>query len=184
MRGKFLAVPVAVVGALLVGGAVTGTTLALWQDTVSVNRGTVSTSGFGLTVDNSAAANLGTLPTLQPGESAAVEVDVKNTGTNKAQNLKVDYYLDTLTSSNTALNGVMDAAASIKVGAGACVVATTGFKPVGPSYTATKLTTTTVEGGRTEKMCLTVRLPASAPAGSWNQAANLTFTFSGRQVRP
>ena len=66
MRTRVLLI-VAVVGALLVGGATTGTTLASWRDQAAAGSGTVTSGTFLLDINGggtTSAISLGTLPAL------------------------------------------------------------------------------------------------------------------------
>lgn len=183
MHRTLVAVPLAVVGALLVGGAVTGTTLALWQDTEPLNRGSLSSGTLGLTVNGASAVQLASLPgSLQPDVGEVIKVTLQNSAPATAKNMRAVYFLDAVTSDNSALNGAVQVDARRTYGT-TCAAATSGFKPVGTGYTSTRLTSTPVSPQATATICLTFRLPASAPASSRGQTGGLTLTFRGQQDR-
>ena len=178
MNARSLLTTVAVTGALVFGGAATGTTLALWQNqaataATSVSSGTLTVSATGL----------GSLTGLEPGVSRVVSGTITDTSPSAAKNLRTTFHLDGVSTSNSAVAGHLKVSATTVPATGTCS-ATTAFKPVGPSYTSTALTATGVPTGTSLKLCLTVQLDPAAPASARGQSATLTLTLRSQQVRP
>ena len=178
MNARPLLTVAAVTGALLIGGAATGTTLALWRDQAAMAATSVSSGS--LTVS---AAGLGSLTGLEPGVSQVVSGTIADTSPSAAKNLRSTFHLDGVSTSNSAVADHLKVSATAVPGNGACA-ATTALKPVGPSYTSTALTTTGGPAGTTRKLCLTVQLDAAAPTSARGQSATLTLTLRSQQVRP
>lgn len=178
MYARPLLTTVAVTGALVLGGAATGTTLALWRDQAAMAATAVSSGS--LTVS---AAGLGSLTGLEPGVGQVVSGTITDTSPSAAKNLRTTFHLDGVSTSNNAVAGHLLVSATAVPSNGNCT-ATTAFKPVGPSYTSTALTTTGLPAGTTLKLCLTVRLDPAAPSSARGQSATLTLTLRSQQVRP
>lgn len=182
-KGRTLLITVAVIGTLILGGALTGTTLAQWRGTASLNGGAVNSGTIGLTANGSTTASLGSLvSSLQPGVAQAVPLTLTNSAPVTSKNLRLALFLDTVTSSNAALNGALQVDA--RPYTGTCTAATSGFKTIGAGYTTTSLTTSSLPPQAIHTICVTLRLPSPAPSGSQGQSGLLTFTFRGQQVRP
>lgn len=98
MRGALLLTAASVVGAVAVGGAVTGSTLALWQDQRSLPAASVTAGTFGLDVRGQASATLDNLTGLQLGVRQAQPIRFISTGTGR--NLLMNVRLLSVTESN------------------------------------------------------------------------------------
>ncbi len=179
-----LLVTVSVIGTLVIGGALTGTTLALWRDQATIAAGSAQSGSIALSVNGTTTADLGAMDQLGPGEARTVSATLTNSTPVAAKNLRMQVHLDAVTSNNPALDSVLEVSAGAVTGAGSCTAAGTGFNPVGSSYPATQVTTTSLGPQASVTLCVTLRLPASAPSASQGQSGALTFTFRGEQVRP
>jgi hypothetical protein len=181
-KATSLLVTVSVIGALVIGGALTGTTLALWRDQAPLAAGQVQSGSIALSVNGTATASLGALNGLQPGVAQVVSANLTNSSPAAAKNLRMQVHLDSVSSSNPALDAVLEA--SVSTTTGSCVAAGAGFKPVGSGYSSTQLTSNSLAAQTSVTLCVTLRLPSSAPPAALGQSGTLTFTFRGEQVRP
>lgn len=172
------------VAVALVLGVGTGTTLALWRDTATVGASSARSATIAVQVNGSSTATLTGPTNLAPNVGATVTATLLNASPAGAKNLRMQLDLDAVTSSNAALDGNVEVAATTVATSGACTVATSGFAPVGPSYPITQLTTTSLAAQASRVLCLTVRLVSSPPASARGQSGTLTLTLHGRQVRP
>lgn len=180
---------VAVVGALLVGGATTGTTLASWRDQASAGSGPVSSGRFLLDINGggtTTAISLGTLPTLALNSGATA-------GAAQPQQATLNY---TVTGKNNqmqlALTGISanqpDLVTGLEVAASMVTTGTTCPSPAGTykplsGYTSTTLGTLTNSSG-SRKLCLSTRVKGNAPAAVAGKSGALTLTLTATQVRP
>jgi predicted ribosomally synthesized peptide with SipW-like signal peptide len=90
MKPTGLLLSVSVIGAVAVGGAVTGTTLALWSDQAAVAGGTVASGTIGLTVNGSTSVDLGSrFANMQPGEARTEDLTFRNSGSGANLRLQV-----------------------------------------------------------------------------------------------
>lgn len=147
---------VAVVGALLVGGATTGTTRASWTDGANLQPAAVGSGSMG----NTASASPTSL-TVQRGSSATSRVTVTDTSSAAAKNLQ-QRITPTLTGS---LPSGVTATLTTVGGGGACTGTSQG--PV-----------VLVPGGSFSS-CVTVTASSSSTASS----ATVTVSIDGVQVR-
>lgn len=146
---------VAVVGALLLGGAATGTTRATWTDSVDLAASAMSSGSMGLT----AAASDGSL-SVPRGGSGTVMVTVNDTSSAAAKNLRQRV---TATVGESLPTGIT--ATLTTVDAGRC----TGT-PQGP---------VDLTPGGSLTTCVTV----AATSGTSAASATVTVGVSGAQVR-
>jgi hypothetical protein len=175
---------VAAVAAAVVLGAGTGTSLALWHDAAVAPASAARSATISVQVNGSTSTALAGPTNLAPGVGRTVTATLANASPVGAKNLRMQLHLDAVTSSNPALNGALEVAATTVTTASACTPATTGFGPVGPAFASVPLTTTSLAAGSTRVLCLTVRLVAGPPASARGQSGTLTATFRGQQVRP
>lgn len=174
---------IAVAGTLLMGAG-SGTTLALWRDTATVATSSAQSAAIDVRVNGSTAAAI-TGPTgLAPGVGRTVTATLQNASPAGASNLRTQLFLDAVTSSQSTWTGVLEVSATTVASAGACTAATSGFKAVGPSYTSTQLTASALAPQQSTVLCLTVRLPGSAPSVTRGRSGSLTVTVRAQQVRP
>lgn len=175
------------VGALLVGGATTGTTLAHWRDQAALGASSVKGGTIGLTVNGSTSASFGSLAnlTLNSGATAggiqSATATLVNTSTGK--NMRMQMHLDNVTATTTGLTNGLEVAASTVATGVTCPSPAGTFKPLS-SYTTTPLTATSLSPGGTRKLCVDVRVKGGAGSTAAGQDGTLTFTFRGEQVRP
>lgn len=174
-----------VVGALIVGGATTGTTLALWHDKATLT-GSAQSGELVLHVDGETATTL-TLPgnlALNSGSSAGAPqpftATLKNAGAGK--NLRMQIHLDTVTSNADLTAGLEVAVATVSAG-DACPTPTNGdYKPLS-AWSTTALTTSSLAPDATRKLCGNVRVKGGA-TNIAGKSGTLTLNFRGQQVRP
>lgn len=178
MNVRSLLSTVAVAGALVLGGATTGTTLALWRDQAALPASSVASGSLAVS-----AGGLGSLTNLQPGVSQLVSGTLSDASPSTAKNLRTTFHLDGVATSNSAVAGYLMVSATAVPSTGTCT-ATSSFKPVGPGWTSTALTTAGVPAGTSVRLCLTVQLDPAAPESTRGQSATLTLTLRGQQVRP
>jgi len=169
------------VAGLLMLGATTGTTFALWHDSAQAAGVTATAGNISVTVNNSTAASL-TGPTgLTPGNAKTVTTTVKNASA-AAPNLRMQVYLDSVTSSQPAWTGDVEVAAATYTTS--CTAATTGYVSVGASSANVAVTSTSLSSGGSANLCISVRLKSSAALAAYGKTGTLTLTFRGQQVRP
>ncbi len=168
-----------VVGALLVMGAVTGGTHATWRDAASASTGTARSGVLAVGFPGPASGSWSA--PLVRGTAVAAATTVVNDSAANSKNLRVQLHLDAVTSSNAALDGVLQVNARRVTGS--CTAAGSGFKTVGAGYTPTAISTANLTSGQQVTLCLTLLLPASAPQSAGGQSATLTFTVRGQQTR-
>ena len=180
---------VAVVGALLVGGATTGTTLATWRDQAAAGSGTVQSGTFELDINGggtTTAISLGTLPTLAlnsgatAGAAQAQSATLNYTVTGK--NNQMQLALTGITANQADLVSGLEVAASMVTTATTCPTPAGTYKPLS-SYTSTALGTLANSAG-SRKLCLSTRVKGSAPAAVAGKSGALTLTLTATQVRP
>jgi hypothetical protein len=168
------------VAGLLMLGATTGTTFALWHDSAQAAGVTATAGNISVTVNSSTAASIAG-PTAVTTGGQTVTTTVKNASV-VAPNMRMQVLLDAVASSQTAWTGNVEVAAATYTGT--CTAATTGFVAVGASAAGAAVTTTSLASGATANLCITVRLKSSAPATAYGKNGTLTLTFRGQQVRP
>ena len=180
---------VAVVGALLIGGATTGSTLASWRDQETVAGQNITAGEFDLNVNGggkTVAISLGTLPQLAlnfgstPGAAQAMSATLNYKVTGKNNRMRLD--LTGVTANQTDLTSGLEAAASTVAPAATCPSPATGYKPLSAD-TTTNLNNLANASGSV-KLCLSVRVKANAPAAVGGKSGALTLTLVGTQVAP
>ena len=181
---------IAAAGALVLGGAGTGTTLALWTKTVTVPASSVTSGAISVTVNGSTSASIagptGLARGVGPGNAGvakSVSATLKNDSPSGAKNLRMAIYLDSVTASQTDLNTNLQVAASTVATTGTCPSPAGTFKTIGTGYTSTLLTGTNTQPQASLKLCVDVRVRSGAGAAADNKSGTLTFTFRGQQVR-
>ena len=180
---------VAVVGALLVGGATTGTTLATWRDQVTASSGAVQSGKFLLDINGggtTTAISLGTLPQLArnsgatagaaQAQQATLNYDV--TGKNNQMQLA----LTEVSADQADLTAGLEVAASMVTTATTCPAPAGVYKPLS-GYTITTLGTLAGSSG-SRKLCLSFRVKGGAANGVSGKSGTLTLTLTATQVRP
>ena len=176
MKSRSLVTAAAVVGALIVGGATTGTTLALWRGQATMPGHTAQAGSIGLTVNQSVDVGLGTL-TMQPGESRAIPLTFTNTGQGK--NLRLIASVSEINTSNNAEVPLSFGFRSMAPG-DTCTAASTGLT----TYTGSSLPLTgPLNAGESTTACMLVTMTRTALPTA-EQTSTVTLTFTGNQVRP
>lgn len=173
-----------VVGALVIGGATTGTTLALWRDQAAPS-GSVESGNLVLHVDGDTTAtftgvgSLGLNNGATPGAPQSFSATLKNAGTGK--NLRMQVYLDSFTTSSEFAAGLEVAVSTVPTGDACPTPVTTDYKPLS-TWTATALTSSSMAAAATRKLCGSVRVRGGA-TNIAGKSGPLTFNFRGQQVR-
>ena len=182
---------VAVVGALLVGGATTGTTLASWRDQAGAGSGTVRSGTFLLDINGggtTTAISLGTLPQLArnsgatPGAAQSQSATLNYTVTGKNNQMQLE--LTGVTANQADLGAGLEVAASLVTTAATCPSPAGTFKPLGSSYTATTLGAALTSPSGSRKLCLSTRVKGNATAAVAGKSGALTLVLTATQVRP
>jgi hypothetical protein len=180
---------IAAAGALVLGGAGTGTTLALWTKSATVPSSSVTAGAISVTVNGSTSASIAGPTGLARGAGTAagtaksVSATLKNDSPSTAKNLRMTIYLDTVTANQADLNTNLEVAASTVTTSGTCPTPAGTFKPVGAGYTSTLLTGTSTLPQASLKLCVDVRVKGGSTAATASKSGTLTFTFRGQQVR-
>ena len=179
---------VAVVGALLVGGATTGTTLATWRDQASAASGTVESGNLLLDINGggtTTAIPLGTLPALAlnagatPGTAQAQQATLNYAVTGK--NNQMQLALTGVSANQTDLVAGLEVAASMVTPPATCPSPAGTYRPLS-SWTPTALGTLANSTG-TRTLCVSIRVKANAPAAVAGKSGALTLTLTATQVR-
>lgn len=180
MKLKRLLHGVTVVGAVAIGGAVTGTTLALWSDQAPMAGGSVTAGTFELSVNGHAQTlDLGSWATTRSWsgssdtESRAIPLTFRNDGT--GANLRLRAAVTGVGNSNPV--GVP---LTVRFARGSTCTPDTP----GTGYTSGSLELTdSLAPGESADACLVATVTrTSAPAAA--QTATVSITFQGTQVRP
>lgn len=164
------AVVATVIGALLIGGAVTGTTLALWRDETTVSAGGLNAGNLTIEVHNASlttvTADLGSIELVVGGPAVVVPARFVNTSAVGARNLKLDYSFiggtvasDGSTAAGDASTGNLKLNIAAK-GPGDCVPATTGLTDLGTPI-ATSINTVPV-GYESFDACISIAAVSGA----------------------
>jgi hypothetical protein len=169
------------VAGLLLMGATTGTTLALWRDTATAAGRTTTAGTIAVNVNGSTAATFTGPTALAPGVGKTVTATVSNASA-AAPNMRMQVFLDSVTSTQAAWTGDVEVAAATYTTT--CAAATSGFVPVGATNANVAVTTTALASSGTANLCVTVRLKSSAALAAYGKNGTLTLTLRGQQVRP
>lgn len=157
----------AFVTALLVLG-ISGTTQARWSDSGTITGTAIHTGRLDLTVDGQDAvggyAALG-VSDLVPGGSSAGVLTIGNAG-----DVPLDYAVS-LTGSNADGKGLAAALVTTVTDADTTTGSTCGGTPLAA--------VTTLAPGATDRICVQVQLPGTAPASLAGAASDLTVTVDG-----
>jgi predicted ribosomally synthesized peptide with SipW-like signal peptide len=165
-------------GAVILGVAGAGGTYAMWNNSTSLNLGTISSGKTGLTVNTqtdftiqpSAMSGM-----LLPGRSliTSAPLAVKNTGTVA---LSVTAGSPVITGQLT--NYLSVAVRQVASSASACT-------PTAIGGTMTTMTApVTVAAGSTIYICVEAQLATTAPSSVQGQSATFTVPLGGTQVHP
>jgi hypothetical protein len=177
----------AVVGALLVGGAATGTTLALWHDSAAIGAGSLDSGTIGLTLNGATTVTFAALPTLPlnsvdtAGAPQSFSAAINNGSTGK--NMRMQVLLDNVVASSSALQDNLELAVTTVASGGTCPATGQVYKSLN-AYPVTTLTTTPLMPGVGAKLCVDVRVKANAVTNDiQGESGVLTFSLRGQQVR-
>ena len=170
-------------GALLVSGAVTGTTLARWQDTAPLPGVTLKSGSMRLSVNDAAAFTMPAFTGLYPGKSITREVTLRNAAPG-AVPVPSSTRANVRVSGTRIDNKALADALTLRVGAAATCDATVGTERPFTGYTTSNLTAAPLEPGDAVKVCVTLKLADTATTAVVGATGNLSITFTSRQVRP
>jgi predicted ribosomally synthesized peptide with SipW-like signal peptide len=182
MKPTGLLVSVSVIGAIAVGGAVTGTTMALWSDRATAAGSSVTAGTIGLTVNGSTTVDLGArFATMQPGEARTETLTFRNTGSGR--NLRLQVELASVAQTVAPGSPAVPLTLEYRTTGAADCASGGGYAPL-PAAPGTDFSPLTgpLAPGETASACLRVRLDlVELPA----QAATSTVTIDlrGEQVR-
>jgi hypothetical protein len=182
MKRTGLLLSVSVIGAVAVGGAVTGTTMALWNATATAAGSSVTSGTIGLTVNGVGSVDLGTrFAGMQPRETRTERLTFRNTGSGSNLLLRVE--LDS--AAQTVAPGSPQVPLTLEyrtTGTEDCASGS-GYAPLpaapGPGFPPL---TGPLAPGESASVCLRVGLDLDTPPA---QAATSTVTIDlrGEQVR-
>jgi predicted ribosomally synthesized peptide with SipW-like signal peptide len=181
----------AVVGALVIGGATTGTTLALWHDRENLT-GSVASGSMTFTVDGSSTATFAAVSSLALNNGNTAGSPHTFTATlaagGEGKNLRMRLFVDDVTTSTAELDSGLEIAL-----AGVADAADCPPSPPAAAYTplistnsvqVTDAASSGVLPGTSRVLCVALRVKANAPTGTAGKSGQLEFTFRGQQVRP
>jgi predicted ribosomally synthesized peptide with SipW-like signal peptide len=165
-------------GAVILGVAGAGGTYAMWNNTTSVNIGTISSGATGLTVN--AQTNY-SIPTsamsgmLLPGRSliTSAPLAVKNTGTVGL----------TVAAGSPVITGPIASDLAVAVRQVASAASTCTPTAIGGTMT-TMTAPVTIATGSTIYVCVEAQLATTAPSSVQGQSATFTVPLNGTQVHP
>lgn len=161
--------------AVLVAVVAAGGTYALWNESKSLDPGTITSGHTGLTINDLTSYPIVGLDTtaLYPGYSVitASPLTVKNTGTTP-----LHVTPGTVTFSNPSSALASQLVVAIRQ------TATCTATPVGS--TATSFTSFDLQPGATTTICVEVQLKSNAPASVQGITLGFTAQLVGTQVRP
>ena len=178
MRAQRLLLAISVIGAVAVGGAVTGTTLARWQDSARLQPASVTAGTFGFTVNGQTQTlNLGSWSTSTNTETRAFPLTIRNDGTGKT--LRMVASVTGVTKTNPS--GVpLTLRFGMVNGPGQCTVAASGLA----EFTTQPIALTPqLAPGATGHGCLVATVQRTSPPAT-AQTASVSITIQGKQVRP
>jgi hypothetical protein len=176
---------VTVVGALFVGGATTGTTLASWVDSESLAGTAVSSGTISLTANDSTTATFAAIDNLAlnsgatPGTPQSFTVTLRNASVGK--NLRMRMYVDDVTTTQADLNSGLQVSLAGAGSAGTCPSPT--WQDLS-STNAVQVTATPLDPGATRTLCVSARVKGNAPGATGGKTGTLDFSFRGEQVQP
>ena len=179
----------AVVGVLLVGGATTGSTLAVWRDQTQLAGTSVTSGSMALTVNGETSATFSEITGLAmnggstAGEPQAFTATLLAGGAGK--NLRIRVHLDDVTTSSAELdNGLEISLARAASSAGCPAAAVAAYQPLSSmnNLELTDPSAAAVVPGTARVLCVAIRVKAGAPATTGGKSGLLTFNFRGEQV--
>lgn len=187
---------VTVAGALLIGGAATGTTLALWHDSRSLSAGTVQsgqirlTAGDGATTTDIALGDTGALPlptATEAGDSVRVTPapELMNATALSNRNLRMNVFIDQVIVAGGLAAADVELAVTATSGTTCSSVppATSFYTPGVYGLGAWRITTQQLDRQQKVRLCIDVRVPQGSTDAK-GKSGSLKFTFRGQQVRP
>jgi alternate signal-mediated exported protein len=177
----------AVVGALLVGGAATGTTLALWSDSAPMASSGVAAGTIAKTADGAKdAAYVGVTGLALndgaiPGGAYSFATTLANASTGK--NMRLQMFVDDVSSANPLLNQGLEVGLAAVPTASDCPTAAPGFSPLNAQNSLT-VTPDGIPNGERRAVCVWVRVKGgSDPNIIGGASGQLKFDFRGVQLR-
>ncbi|MGN6575109.1 MAG: hypothetical protein ACTHKG_05435 [Nocardioides sp.] len=185
----------AVIGALFIVGAVTGTTLALWQDEATLDAGALGSGTISLTGadGSSVSVSFGTASALPLGSGGSAGGPVtasnapllKNSTPPNSKNMRMRVFLDQVSAGPELVNKIQVAALGVAATTPDCsgvAFADQDFRDPG-AYTAWEMTQSALSAGQSVRICVSTRVKAGV-ADAGGKSGSLSFIFRGQQVRP
>lgn len=183
MRARTAFLAASVVGALAMSGAVTGTTLARWQDSAPLPDVTLRSGSLGLSVSGARAHTLPGVTGLLPGQSVTSQVTLRNSapGTTPVDSSAPARVRVASTWTDSPALGD-----SLRLQVGAATDCATPAGVEGPfrGYRTGDLTAAPLASGGAATVCVTIKLDAGAPLTAAGAAGTVRITFTAEQVRP
>lgn len=181
MKAQRLLLAISVVGAVVVGGAVTGTTLASWRDQAALPASAVSAGSMSFAVAGPASGPLPVLGDMQPGQPRVFETQIRNSSPKAARNLRLEVRPTGFTSTNPAMPLTV---AVQRPEPGQQCAAISAFRAF--TNAEWSLPTPALAGplapGESDRVCVQVTI-TGATTGS-DKSSNVTLDFLATQVRP
>lgn len=181
MKAPRLLLAFSVLGAVVTGGAVTGTTLARWRDQAALAPGSVGTGAMSFAVAGPGSAALPVLGDMSKDVPRAVELEIGNSSPADARNLRMTVRPAGFRSSNSAMSLSLEVR---RLGSGEqCSPSLSGFVaftaaawPAGGPALAGPLAP-----GATARACLRVTV-LGATGG--DRSTDVTLDFQAAQDQP
>jgi hypothetical protein len=181
MKTLRLLLPIAVIGAVAVGGAVTGSTLARWRDTATMSGTTVTAGSLSFTATGPGSTALPALGGMSRGAPRAVEMELGNSSPGGARNLRLEIRPAGYTHTNPGMN--LDVEVRALTAGEQCSTGLTGFAPFkAPAWPAAgPALTPPLAPQQHARACL--RVTVDSATGSL-RSSTVTLDFDAVQVRP
>lgn len=181
MKAQRLLLAISVIGAVVVGGAVTGTTLASWRDQAALPASSVTSGSMSFAVAGPASAPLPVLGDMQRDEPRVFETEIRNSSSEAARNLRLEVRPTGFSSTNPDMPLTV---AVQRPAAGQQCSAVTGFRAFTSAEwsLSTPALTGSLAPSETDRVCVQVTI-TGATTGS-DKSSNVTLDFLATQVRP
>lgn len=180
MKAQRLLLAISVIGAVVVGGAVTGTTLASWQDRAALPASSVTAGSMSFAVAGTGSAPLPVLGDMQAGVPRVFEMEIRNSSPEAARNLRLEVRPTGFTSTNS--NMPLTVAVQRPVPGQQCSAITAARAFTSAEWSlSTPALTGSLAPGQSDRICVQVTITAAI--GS-DKSSNVTLDFLATQVRP
>lgn len=178
---------VAVVGALLIGGATTGSTLAVWRDQANLSGSQVTAGELTIMVKDAGetSAALPAISGLVPGGNPVTVTGlIRNASPGAAKNLRVDVNLSDLAVASSPAPTSGFTLANLRVDVrpqptGGCPILSAAQLSDAAGYATAALNPAPLIADQTVPICVSVAARSTMPTGASGQ---VSMTFRGVQV--